>query len=201
MAVKRLVIAIDCDDVLVHTTPYILQAYNEQHGTNVTLDDTQDEHLPSWQAAPEVINERWVALTDTDGYRALGPDPEEAMILRELASEHELHLITARRKEERAFTKEMLERELAGVFTSMEFVGWNGSKGEVCARIGADVLIDDNVHHLHDAIAHGLPASGAILYGEYPWNRTDEARDSFVRCLDWLSVKQTIDMLIDGRNR
>src|SRR5688572_2869352 len=127
---KRLVIAVDCDDVLVRTTPFFLDAYNAKYGTSVTLAETQDEHLPSWNAAPEVVNQRWVGLMDTDGYRQLGPDPEVATILRELAKHHELHLITARMEEEREFTAEMLERELKGVFTSMEFVGWTGSKGE-----------------------------------------------------------------------
>jgi 5'(3')-deoxyribonucleotidase len=192
VTVKRLVIAIDCDDVLVHTTPFLVNAYNARYGTSVTLADTQDEYLPVWQAQPEVVNERWVGLLDAEGYRDLGPDRDEALVLHELAKYHELHLITARREEERVFTKEMLERELAGVFTSMEFVGWGGSKGEICARIGADVLIDDNVSHLRDAVAHGVPADGAILFGDYPWNATT---DVFERCSDWTGVKAVIDIL------
>lgn len=195
MTTKKLIIAIDCDDVLVHTTPFFLNAYNQKYGTYVTLADTQDEHLPSWQAPPTVVNERWVALMDNDDYRALCPGPDEVRILRQLAQRHELHLITARREEERAFTQAMLDRELAGVFTSMEFVGWGGSKGQICARIKADVLIDDNISHLRDAVACGMPPASVILFGDYPWNAGD---DAFVRCLDWPSVIERIEALAQG---
>jgi len=192
---RQLVIAIDCDDVLVRTTPFLVQAYNRKYGTNATLAQSHDPTFDIWQADEDEQVRRWESLTETEGYKDLGPDPEEALILRELAKNHELHLVTARKEHEREYTKQMLDRELAGVFSSMEFVGWNGSKGDICAHIGADVLIDDNYRHLKSAISKGLPTKGAILFGEYPWNESDRGSKELTYCVDWIEVKNVIDAI------
>lgn len=192
---KRLVIAVDCDDVLVATTPFFVDAYNKKYGTNATLAQAHDASPEIWGANEEVVVARWAQLTEEDAYRLLAPNPIEVSILRELAMQHELHLVTARKPEERELTQAMLERDLPGVFTSMEFVGWAGSKGEVCQRIGADVLIDDNARHLHDSIAKGLPKSGAILFGNYPWNEADSTHDDLTHCFTWPDVKKVVDSL------
>jgi len=196
---KRLVIAGDCDDVLVRTTPFFVNAYNEKYGTNVLLADARDGTAPSWGGLDDaVIIKRWEQLMETDGYKGLRPDPLEVLLLHELANHHELHLVTARKEHEREFTRTMLDTALEGVFTSMEFVGWEGSKGEVCKRLGADVLIDDNASHLHDALAYGLPVGGAILFGDYSWNSTSHMHDELVHCLDWPGVKKVIDEIAAG---
>lgn len=195
---KRLVIAVDCDDVLVRTTPFFVNTYNEKYGTTATLADSQNVDPEIWGADETTIVERWAALTEEEEYKLLAPDSEEVKILHQLAEQHELHLITARKPEEREFTQALLESELPGVFTSMEFVGWTGSKGEVCERIGAHILIDDNSKHLHDALSHGILSNGAILFGDYPWNKADSFHAGVTSCPDWLSVKQAIDKIAEG---
>lgn len=197
---KRLVIAIDCDDVLVQTTPFFVNTYNNMYGTNVALADARDGNASSWGGlSDEIIMERWRGIMDTDGYKSLRPDPLEVVVLHELAKHHELHLVTARKENEREATRLMLDTALEGVFTSMEFVGWEGSKGDVCKRLGVDVLIDDSSGHLHDALAKGLPAGGAVLFGDYPWNSNDRMHDQLVHCLDWPGVKKAIDAIANTR--
>jgi uncharacterized HAD superfamily protein len=194
---KRLVIAVDCDDVLVRTTPFFVDAYNKKYGTNATLAEARNAYAPSWQGDPDEVVARWGTLTEESEYKLLVPDSEEAKILKQLAEVHELHLVTARKADEREYTQDMLNRELPGVFTSMEFVGWAGSKGEVSKRIGADVLIDDSASHLHDAIRNGLPTNGALLFGKYPWNEAESAHEDVTHCHDWVAVKNVIDTLAE----
>lgn len=196
---KRLVIAIDCDDVLVPTTPFFVNAHNQKYGSNVTLENAHLDSDDVWGVSHEVMLERFAEIMTTDEYKALGPSDEEAQILKELAQQHELHLVTARKEVERVFTQEMLDRQVPGVFMSMEFVGWQGSKGEVCRRIGADVLIDDNSRHLHNAIEHGLPKNGAILFGDYAWNVADTTHEDLTHCRDWQSVKQAIERIAGAK--
>lgn len=194
-SIKSLIIAVDCDDVLVPTTPFFVDAYNKLYGTNVPLDQAHISSDEFWQADEALIGERLAELTLTQDYKELGPSPVEVSVLKELARHHELHLVTARKEVERAFTQSMLDRDLSGVFTSMEFVGWGGSKGEVCKRLGADVLIDDNARHLHDAIAEGLPKNGAILFGNYPWNSNDSKHDDLTHCHNWPEVANVVQSL------
>ena len=196
---KRLVIAVDCDDVLVATTPYFVNAYNKAYGANVSLSDAHDvsEHL--WNAPRELQLERLDALSKTEEYRKLGPVQDEVKILTELSKSHTLHLVTARKQEELELTKAMLDRDLPEVFASLNFVGWGGSKGEVCKRVGADVLIDDSARHLHDAIREGLPKTGAILFGDYAWNEADSAHEDLTHCYDWVAVKNVIDTIAEAQ--
>lgn len=192
---RRLVIAIDCDDVVVPTTPFFIAAYNKQYGTDVKFEQAHIEGDDIWGVPHSVMLDRFAEMIESEAYRQLGPSAEEAAILTELSTQHELHLVTARKDSQRLVTQELLELQLPGVFSSMEFVGWTGSKGEVCQRIHADVLIDDNARHLHNAIEQGLPRGGAILFGDYPWNATDASHDDLTQCADWPAVKATINEL------
>ena len=189
---RKLVIAVDCDDVLVATLPYFVAEYNRQFGTTVDLRNAH-ERGAHWGADDQTVLERFTSFLELDSYKALSPSDEERAALIELAKHHELHVITARRPEERSFTQYMLDRDFPGVFSSLELVGFTGSKGEVCRRLNATVVIDDNERHLNDAVKHGVPEEGALLFGEYPWN-TPAARGR-VRCKDWPSVVREVTRL------
>ena len=191
---RRLVIAVDCDDVLVRSTPFFIENYNRAYGTNVVVEKPEHYHDAKFWGVDDrlTLENRFGELMRSEAYRLLRPTDEEIKVLTELAQHHELHVVTARRPEERVVTQQMLDTYLPGVFTSLELVGHTGSKGEVCARLKADVLIDDNLYHLDNAIAHGLPVSGAILYGNYPWSSQDVAK-GIKRCLTWVDVQKEIE--------
>lgn len=192
---KRLVIAVDCDDVLVPTMAFFVDAYNKKYGTNVQIQRLHEEDYDGWGVARDVLLERLGGLQNTDDYRSLGPSEDEAEVLQDLAKAHELHVVTARNVHEAELTQAVLDRDVPGVFASLELVGNAGSKGEVCKRLNADILIDDNLHHLKDAIQLGLPPEGAILFGDYPWNSQDVTPTSLTRCKDWKAVGKEIDQL------
>lgn len=192
---KQLVIAIDCDDVLVATTPFLIDAYNQKYGTSVSLEDSHNtDNYEIWGANRELQVQRLDELMRTEAYAALGPSEGEARILNNLSDYHFLHLITARKPEEYELTQAMIDRDLPDVFQSLDFVGWTGSKGEVCKRIGADILIDDSIRHLKDALTWGLPKGRAILFGEYPWNsEPTESLKGIIRCRDWNEVEAAVN--------
>lgn len=192
---RRLVIAVDCDDVLLMTTPFFVDAYNNTFGTNVTLDVSNNSQHDVWGVDRPTLEVRFAQLMDTDGYKELHPDPDEVKILTELSKDHELHVITARREHERDVTQHMLDMYLPGVFTSLELVGFHGSKGEVCKRLGADLLIDDNARHLKDAVENGIAIENALLFGDYIWNAPSDANSGLTRCVNWTEVKREVDRL------
>lgn len=190
---KQLVVAVDCDDVLVATTPYFVEAYNERYGTSAALEDAHSISHEIWGANPELVIQRMGELTMTDEYTALGPTDDEVEVLDRLSQYHALHLVTARKPEEHELTQAMVDRDLPDVFESLDFVGWSGSKGEVCKRIGADILVDDSIRHLHDALKWGLPKGHAILFGDYPWNVVDASQlKGIVRCPTWQDVERVV---------
>ena len=196
---KRLVIAIDCDDVLVATTPFFIAAYNAKYGTNISLAESHIGHEDQWKADRDLQVQRLDELTKTEEYFKIAPSPEESVVLNELSKVHSLHLVTARKPEELERTQAMIDRDLPGVFTSLDFVGWTGSKGEVCNRIGADILVDDAVRNLVDAVEKGMPKSNVILFGDFPWNADiPEPLEGIKRCVNWSEVKVAIDAIANA---
>ena len=188
---ERPIIAIDCDEVLVPTAEYFVDAYNDQYGTEV---DFQTQHLEdptgSWQASGfDELLERLEAIRDTEAYRALGISDEARVVLARLATNYDLHLVTARQPHEEDDTRHMLERDAQGLFRGVHFVGFEGSKGQIVKELGARMLIDDSPRHLEDGLANGLPGDGAILFGEFPWNRQDPSDDRIVRMESWSAVE------------
>ena len=75
----------------------------------------------------------------------------------------------------------------------MKFVGWEGSKGDVCRALRADVLIDDNFRHLVSARDCGV--GGLLWFGDYPWQTEDLGDMPTVRCRDWREVEAEIERI------
>ena len=189
------IIAVDCDDVLINTTPYFVETYNRLYGTSTTLDQLDNQSHEIWGSDEATVSERWANLATLDGYKSLKPNPNDADVLRQLSQHYKLHLVTARGEDERDFTVKMLDSEFTGIFSDLHFVGWGNSKGEVCRRIGAEALVDDNATHIEDAVRHGLSRRAAILFGIYPWNQAYRTahQNEVVNCANWLEVKNYID--------
>ena len=101
---RRLVIAIDCDDVLMATTPYFIDAYNAKYGTSVKIETSHIDGEEVWGVNREVQFERLDELTKTEDYFNITPTAEEVAVLNELSESHSLHLVTARKPEELELT-------------------------------------------------------------------------------------------------
>ena len=196
---QRLVIAIDCDDVLMATTPYFVKAYNAKYGTNVSIETSHIDGEEVWGVDRNTVFQRFDDLTKTEEYFNISPTSEEVSVLTELAGQHSLHVVTARKPEELELTQTIINRDLPDVFASFDFVGWKGSKGAVCERIQADVLVDDSVHNLVDAAEHGMPVEGLLLFGDYFWNQDiPESLAGIKRCATWNEVRTAINAIANA---
>lgn len=189
---RRLVLAFDCDDVLVHTSSVIVDKYNKLYGTSVTL-DAYYRKGDTWQS-----NSHEEALQRLDGILRDGvidevaPDTEVVRAAEQLAAIHELHLVTGRQDYMEPATLRLLHTYFPGCFTGVEHTNYvtvanstylRRSKGEVCSQLGADVLIDDHVDHGESVLAAGV--SEVIVFGDYPWNNSFELPTGMSRCSNW----------------
>lgn len=191
-----MIIAIDCDDVLIETTEYIVDVYNQQYDTSVALDKSHDQNNEQWRVPDgTLLIQRFNEIQSTEAYARLVPMPEALRVVKQLARDHELHLVTARDGSIEAITEAMLDEYLPGCFTSMEHVGRDRSKGEVCQLLKADILIDDSIRNLLSALEYGLPAGGALHFGEYAWNRVEPLPEGVVTCFDWEAVEREVERI------
>ena len=90
----------------------------------------------------------------------------------------------------------MLDKYFSGCFQGVEHVGAHKSKGEVCKKIRADVMVDDNIKHLMSAAEVGV--GKLIWFGYYPWQNNGDFVTGIVRCGDWLDVRREIEAYANG---
>lgn len=206
MAGEKLTWAIDGDDVVFPTADIIVAAYNERWGTSLTTDALYDSSN-TWGApfgneairrVSELLRE---GITDD-----VPPLPETVEALRYLSSVDELHLVTGRQSFLEPATRRALDKYLPGVFTSLEFTNYivekgsqvvTRSKGEVCAQIGAHILIDDHVAHGESVIASGVKE--VIVWGDLPWNRNQKLGTGMVRCVALEEVFRERERILRNR--
>ena len=204
MSGKRLILAIDCDDVLVPTAQAIVDDYNKRFGTQLGLEHMyQPATVDSWGTDDnDVAIERVNDFLRSEAHAAMKPDPLAVEAVHVLAKMHDLHLVTGRASFLEEITRRMLETHFSGCFKTVEhtnFIVASGdaavrrSKGEVCYSLGAHALIDDHLQHGHSVLEAQL--GKVIVFGEYPWNRQGELPTRMVRCIDWSSVLTEIERL------
>lgn len=196
---RRLVIAIDCDDVLMPTAQAILDDYNERFGTRVGFEhfyDTTDSSLDVWgvKSRDEAI-ERVAQFLHSERHDNIMPDAEAILAIPLLAAQHELHLVSGRMDSLKPATERMLQTHFPGFFKSIEHTNFitplgskliRRSKGGLCTAINADILIDDHPHHGNSALAADI--GRVILFGDYAWNKLSVLPSNMVHCQDWPKV-------------
>lgn len=190
---KRLTIAVDCDDVLVPSTEFIVDRYNELYGTRVSLAGAHTSQNPAWEASREEAIERVHAIQHSIEYGGLAPYTQAVEACQRLSRRYDLHLVTARPASILAVTSQMLERYFPGVFKEIMHIGPDGDKGTICQALAADVLIDDNIKHLQSA--RDCAVTSCVWYGDYPWQQPSSDTQWALRCRDWGVVEREIERI------
>lgn len=189
---KRLIIAIDCDDALIETTRFLVDTYNSLYGASVTLENAHSSHNPEWQSTDrQEVYRRIRSIQMSDEFGELAPTQAAVDAVHRLAANHELHLVTARHDEVAAVTHRMLGRYFKGCFTGIEHAGPDRPKGEICASLKADMMIDDNLLYL-ESVVMGC-TTHPIWFGDYPWQKEhSETTLPVQRCRTWQEVEDAV---------
>lgn len=198
---RKLTIAVDCDDTLFPTAKYFIDSYNKKFNANVDFEYQHEPDYDGWGVSDAELLRRLGMLQDAEEYRQIEMYDNAVRVLNNLRIKgHKLIVVTARKEHERLITESMIERDAPGVFDAIEFVGWYGSKHEALRKIGADVLVDDSIHHLNKALEEGVLNPGcALLFGDFPWSRTvSDAGSGIARCADWIEVEQGIERVANS---
>lgn len=193
------IIAIDIDDVLSAHVPDFIRYSNEHFGSELTVNDYDEDWYKLWgvDAAEGTLRNDAYHASDTIGkYRH---DAESIAVLRHLKNRYDLVIVTSRRATIKQITQKWLDSHFSGMFEAIHFAGmWDtvtehsrtATKAAMCAEIGADFLIDDQLKHVSAVAAAGMEA---ILFGDYSWNQSDELPKRVTRCANWTKVEEYFD--------
>lgn len=123
--------------------------------------------------------------------------------LRRLQHVAELVVVTSRQHVIRAPTLAWVDSHFPAVFSGVHFgnhwalEGVSQSKVDMCAALGADVLVDDNPAYAEECAAAGVRVLLFDWMGGYPWASTPHgpAHPLITRVHDWEAVERAVAAL------
>ncbi len=200
---RRPVIALDIDDVLAASAEGFANYSNRQWGTSLTADDYQEDWAAVWGISTEEAVARAAGYHKDGVMRTYRPLYGAHKVLSNLSKRYSIILVTSRRRVVDLDTRAWLNQHFPDVFSGLEYAGiWDDdthtverslsrTKRDICHRIGASYLIDDQPKHCIDAHSGGV---AALLFGEYSWNQEDcSLPEEVVRVANWIEVGRYFD--------
>lgn len=185
----REVYAIDLDETLVPFDEPFLNWHNQEFGTNFYPENVTHNYAQCFDATID-WSERLDMFVATEIQHEHPPLPYSQEVLRRLARVGRLVVLTARPETHRGYSEQWLSEHFYGVFDEIHMrpveVGHGRFlKGEVCAAIGATVLLDDSIEHIDSAL--DLDIRG-IVFGDYP-KQASLISDRHERAKDWYQAE------------
>ncbi|HWB39271.1 MAG TPA: hypothetical protein VG604_03460 [Candidatus Saccharimonadales bacterium] len=197
---QRKTIAVDLDDVLAASAEAWVAFSNQQWGTNLTVEDYQEDWSAAWQVDHATSEERWKDIEEAGVYINVQPNLSATEVLKQLSESYKLVIATSRSAPIYKPTIDWIRQHYGQVFSEVHTSGIFDkgmsdeaiklTKAQLCREIGADYLIDDQLKHCLAVADAGIEA---ILFGDYPWNQIDKLPKNVTRCADWPAVLEYFD--------
>ena len=190
---SKTIVAIDCDDVIVGTTPAVIANYNALYGTNVLLSAFYGLDDSVWGTDDATAIKRVQEFHMTPEFQQMPPFKEAIEVIAQLADKYELHVVTGRHDFLAQATSAMLQEYFPDIFQSVEFTNYfsdsSTSKASICTAMGARYLIDDHLHHANVVAQAGIDV---LLFGDYPWNQAEVLAPNITRVKDWHAAQSML---------
>lgn len=197
---KKKTIAIDIDGVLAAEAEFIVAYSNAHWQTNLQVADYSENWRSMWGIDQDEAERRAAELHQPGMESSYKLIPGARPVLERLATQYNLIVATSRRHAVAQETVDWLDKNFAELFQDIHFANiWDDgheaahlrTKAELCTKLGADYLVDDQLKHCLAVAACNTPT---VLFGDYPWNQYDGALPvDVVRAKDWQAVERFFD--------
>ena len=192
-------IAVDLDDVLTDTMAGVIAHHNELYHTNLTKDDFYSQNFSEiWGGTKQAAVDEILAFHSSLYGIDTPPIPEAVAAVATLkAAGHELYLVTGRYDEVMDQTRDWIEKyfpqTFSGIFNTNHFSlkTTPTTKAEVCKKIGATLLIDDNLDHALGTARAGI----SVFLIDHQWNKLDTEPENITRVFSWPEIVEKIKAL------
>lgn len=191
------VLAVDFDDVLFPFMNRMVPHYNETYGTNFHIEDYKTfEFYDLWGGSREDAWDRVAAFFDCS-HSGVDPLPGALEGIEALSEHYELAVVTARDESLRTYTEEWLHEMFPGRFHHVHLCNSYSlnpdiprrTKLSVIEQLDAVALIDDSPNNVAAVARTGRRG---LLFGDYPWNRTNELPEGVKRFVEWQSIVESL---------
>lgn len=197
MPKEIIAVDVDVDDVLVTHFQDLMNWYNGEFDTQLTLADNHPTSFENWNASSfnEAV-QRVQRFFETPAFLNALPHDEAIITLTSLSKRYDLMVLTSRDVIIEKVTRHWIDLHFPQLFKATHFTsaysleGKARSKADVCLEIGAKYLIDDLLDTVTKVAKLGVQA---VLFGNFPWNQSDTLPEGVTRCLDWPAVQEYFD--------
>lgn len=190
-------IAVDIDEVLTPHFQDLINWYNLQYGTKLTLTDNHPTDTSNW--GTETIIEavkRVQKFFETEAFKNSQPFAEAKNAVKLLSKNYEMVIITSRDTIIEKLTRDWLDHHFPELFRDAHFAAMYSldnkarPKAVIAKDIGVEFMIDDSLEHITNAAKLGITG---LLFGNYPWNQTDRLPGGVTRVKNWQEVLDYFD--------
>lgn len=193
-------LALDIDNVLAASAESFLVISNNLFVDHITFADFNEDWQKMWGVSHEEAERRGEVLRANKYQKDYLPVEGAVQAITELGKQYKLVLVTSRRKFAEELTRNWLKQHFDYPFEQIVFADfWDDfqkskdghlrHKGDLFTQVGANFVIDDQLKHCVAAAEQGVQA---ILFGDYPWNETDELPEGIVRYKNWAEVVESL---------
>lgn len=201
MKPSKKVIAVDIDEVLANFVDYFIEYHNLEYETTITKDKFITFELSEiFETTVEEMNLKFRKFKDQGHNLKLEPIKGSKRGIDKLIKRgYKLHIVTSRPETIKDDTSKWVEKFFPGKFVQVhhafnkyyEPLLQNLTKAEICRKIGARVLIEDNLDLALDSSENGI----TVLMMDAPWNQTDSLPENVIRVKSWEEILGKIDKL------
>lgn len=189
-------IGIDIDEVLAEYIPKFIAWFKKIYGISLNLNDFKGYQLRDIINCSEEEESAVLNTFSQEEVKYLEPIDGSKEIVSELARNHKLYVVTARKPCDADIAIDWVNRNYPGCFLGINLCrdgdGRRIPKSVVCNSLGLDILIEDSLSHMQDCCEHGI---NVLLFGNYPWNQYEGALPERVyRVNNWLEVLKRVDL-------
>lgn len=199
---KKATIAIDIDDVLAEGTNSLIASANARYGLSLSPEDYHAvggdfkgyyERVWMTHGVDSIVSYSELAAEMAEDQSHIPLLAGAEFAIHQLAKRFHIVFITARPESWEISTRRWFAQHLAADDIDLYFAGSHHnemalSKGQQAKKLGATLLIDDNVANCQSALDEGIDV---ILFGDYGWQR--DAPKTMKRCKGWPEVLEYLD--------
>ena len=192
-----MILAIDIDEVLADFSAGLVKYYKKQHGIklrNFNIDNT--EWWQAWGGTKEGAIGRVYEFVHSNAIMAIKPIKGSRRGIKELKKlGHDLLVVTGRPMAVLEKTVDWLERFYPKVFRGVYSTDFHivnkgkENKGDICARKGVKLMIDDYYAYCLEALEHNIPT---LLYSS-SWNKDKKLPTGMTRVNNWQEIVDHIN--------
>jgi 5'(3')-deoxyribonucleotidase len=196
-------IAVDVDEVLAQFLLSLNAYYADRFGKHFGIEHYDKYYFCKvWGCSAELSNTIVHQFFDSDHFReGIAPVPGALQVLKKLQKKCDLVIVTSRQTAIQDATIKWLETHYPDTFSELYFCnhfaldGKSCTKAEMCAKVKADVLIDDNPGYALECAEAGLEVLLFDWNETYPWSKDARttSHEKVIPVQDWNQIERRIE--------